>query len=173
MIDIAQKYSEQLKLKIANTIYDLKYMFARAGVTYEYTPEKSTWNKHEFVSMKDSEIIGYISYNINRNDYSVSGLYIINFTDDKITFGRDLGIILDDIFRKFNFRKLTFGVYVGNPIEKSYDAAIKKFGGRIIGVEKEASRLLDGKFYDYKQYEIFREEYIKNKNKVFNKKGEY
>lgn len=163
MIETAQKYTDVLKIKMADTAYDLKYMFARPGFTEEYTPTSDTWFKYEFVSIKNKEVIGYISYDINRNDYSASGLYIINFTDDKITFGRDLGTVLNDIFTKFNFRKLTFGVFVGNPIEKSYDKAINKFGGRIVGVEREASRLLDGKFYDYKIYEIFRTDYLSNK----------
>lgn len=163
MLAIAQKYTDELKGKLADTAYDLKYMFAHSGYTDEYTPSRSTWDKHEFVSLKDGEVIGYMSYYVNRNDYSASGFCAINFTDDKITFGRDLGTVLDDIFTKFNFRKLTFGVYVGNPIEQSYDKAINKFGGRIIGIERKAARLLDGNFYDYKQYEIFREDYMVNK----------
>lgn len=163
MLEAAQKYAEEIKVKNIDTAYDLKYMFAHSGYTDEYNPSKSTWDKHEFVSLKDGKVIGYMSYYVNRNDYSTSGFYAINFTNDKITFGRDLGTVLDDIFTKFNFRKLTFGVYVGNPIEKSYDKTIKRFGGRIIGVERKAARLLDGNFYDYKSYEIFREDYLSNK----------
>lgn len=46
----------------------------------------------------------------------------------------DLGQALQDIFEKFKFRKLTFCVVVGNPIEKSYDKMINKYNGRIIGI---------------------------------------
>lgn len=70
-------------------------------------------------------MIGYIKYNINRSDNSCSGLCIYNFTDNKATFGMDLGHALQDIFDKFKFRKLTFCVAIGNPIEKSYDKMIK------------------------------------------------
>ena len=70
--------------------------------------------------------------------------------------------MIDDIFKKFNFRKLSFGVYVGNPIEKSYDRLIRKYGGRIVGIKIEDTRLIDGKFYDFKMYEIFKNEYIAN-----------
>lgn len=165
MLDIAQKYTNELKIKIADTAYDLKYMFVRFGYTNEYEPSKSTWEKYEFVSICNNEVIGLIYYYINRNEYSVSNFCAINFSDNKITFGRDLGIILNDIFMKYNFRKLKFGVFVGNPIEKSYDKLIQKYGGRIIGTEREAARLLDGKFYDYKEYEIFKEDYLSNKVK--------
>lgn len=165
MLDIAQKYTNELKIKLADIAYDLKYMFVHFGYSNEYEPTKSTWDKHEFVSMSNGEVIGYIRYYINRNEYSASGLSAINFSNNKITFGRDLGTVLDNIFTKFNFRKLKFGVFIGNPIEKSYDKAIEKYGGRIIGIEKKETRLLDGNFYDYKSYEIFREDYLANKAK--------
>lgn len=166
MLDIAQKYEQQLKLKFADIAYDMKYKFVHEGYSEEYKPQSSTWNKHEFVSILEGEVIGYISYYINRNDYSVSGLYATNFSDSKGAFGMDLGRAIINVFTKYNFRKLKFGVFVGNPIEGTYDKMVDKYGGRIIGIEKEASRLLDGRFYDSKTYEIFREDFLRNfKNK--------
>lgn len=162
MIDVAQKYTEILKNKFADISYDLKYMFANSGYVDMYKPEVTTWSKHEFVSILNGEVIGYISYYVNRNEYSVSGLYAVNFTDNKAAFGMDLGNALKDVFTKYNFRKLNFGVFVGNPIEKTYDKMVWKYGGRIVGITKQDARLLDGKFYDHKTYEVFREEYIKS-----------
>lgn len=159
MIDIAQKYSDILKLKFADIVYDEKYKFCNGGYVDEYKPSESTWNTHEFVSIHKGEVIGYISYGINRNEYDVSGLRAINFSDNKIVFGLDLMKVVEGIFSKFNFRKLSFGVYVGNPIEKSYDKMIEKYGGRIVGVKKEECKLMDGKYYDFKIYEILKSEY--------------
>lgn len=160
MIDVAQKYTDVLKLKFANIVYDEKYKFYSSGWFDEYKPSDTTWNTHEFVSTYNGEVIGYITYYINRNEYDVSGLKAINFSDNKIIFGKDLMKVLKDIFEKFNFRKLSFGVYVGNPIEKSYDKMINKYNGRIVGIKKEDSKLSDGKFYDFKIYEIFRKDYL-------------
>ncbi len=90
------------------------------------------------------------------------GLGVINFSDNKIVFGMDLGQALNDIFEKYKFRKLKFSVFIGNPIEKSYDKMIEKYGGRIVGYYKEETRLIDGEYYDEKLYEITREEYLKS-----------
>lgn len=164
MLDNAQKYRDVLRLKVADTIYDLKYMFYHEGWSDEYNPSDNNWNQHEFVSLSpDNEVIGYIKYNISRNDYSVSGISAINFGNDKITFGRDLVQVIDEIFTKYHFRKLSFSVYVGNPIEKTYDRLVEKYGGRIVGVKKEHTRLLDGSLYDLKMYEIFQRDYLASK----------
>ncbi|MDE7445913.1 MAG: hypothetical protein K2N15_09485 [Lachnospiraceae bacterium] len=72
----------------------------------------------------------------------------------------DLEKALKDIFTKFNFNKLKFSVVIGNPIEKAYDKAIKRYGGKIIGIEKQETRLIDGKLYDVKRYEIMRSDYL-------------
>lgn len=170
MLDVAQKYTDTLKLKISETAYDLNYMFYHSGWNDEYSPSNENWNQHEFVSLSsDQEILGYIRYSVSRNDYSVHGLTAINFSDDKITFGRDLVQVVDDIFTKYHFRKLGFSVYVGNPIEKTYDKLIEKYGGRIVGIKKEETRLLDGSFYDFKMYEIFQRDYLASKSSRLNK----
>lgn len=163
MLDVAQKYTDILKMKFAEVTYDEKYKFFNSGWVDEYKPSDTTWNTHEFVSVHNGKLIGYIAYFIDRNEYDASGFRAINFTDNKLVFGRDLIRVLKDVFEKFNFRKLSFGVYVGNPIEKSYDKMIEKYNGRIVGIKKKDSKLSDGKFYDFKMYEIFREDYLKAK----------
>lgn len=110
--------------------------------------------------MLNDEVIGYIAYDVARGDNSVSGLRIINFSDNKAVFGVDLVKALKDIFEKYKFRKLNFNVVIGNPIEKSYDKMIKKYGGRIIGTYKEDVKLIDGEYYDTKLYEILASEYF-------------
>ena len=105
-------------------------------------------------------LIGYIAYNIARADNSAHSLSIMNFSDNKVAFGMDLGQALKDIFEKYKFRKLNFTVVVGNPIEKSYDKMIKKYGGRIVGTYKSDVKLIDGEYYDKKSYEILADEYF-------------
>ena len=123
--------------------------------------DTDTWNRHQFVSLdKEGNVIGYISYSISRADNSAHSLSIMNFSDNKVVFGMDLGQALKDIFEKYKFRKLNFIVVVGNPIEKSYDKMIKKYGGRIVGTYKEDVKLIDGEYYDKKSYEILASEYF-------------
>lgn len=163
MLELAAKYELELQIKFADAFVEErnKYYFT-GGYTNRYKATDSTWNIHEFVSTKNGEVIGYLAYSIDRRTNSTSGLCAISFEAKSLTFSKDFMQFLKDIFEKYCFRKLSFGVYIGNPVEKMYDRHIKKFGGRIVGTWKEDTMLSDGKFYDYKAYEIFRTDYIKH-----------
>lgn len=161
MLEPAIKYKEQLEKLQYNIWFDDKYKYWNCDTYYQSMQiDTDTWNRHQFVSVLDGEVIGYIAYSISRSDNSVHSLSIINFSDNKIVFGMDLGKALKDIFEKYKFRKLTFTVVVGNPIEKSYDKMIKKYGGRIVGTCKEDVKLIDGEYYDKKVYEVLASEYF-------------
>lgn len=164
MLELALNYEEELKKKFRDTWFSEKYKFYSCVNYYEdFKVVDSTWNYHQFVSVdSDKNIIGYIGYCIDRADNSADGLTIINFTDtDNSIFGIDIANAIRDIFKKYHFRKLNFAVVIGNSVEKSYDAMIKKYNGRIVGVKKEDAHLYDGKYYDLKLYEILAKEYLK------------
>jgi len=164
MLDVANKYEAELQRLLMDTWHDEKYKFYHSCYSEAYKAADSTWNSHQFVSIdKDGKILGFISYNINRPNDCVSSIGAINFSDNKVIYGRDLMNVIADIFEKYNFRKIAFSVIVGNPIERSYDRLVAKYGGRIVGVYKEDSKLMDNKFYDSKMYEIFRDDYLKSK----------
>lgn len=168
MLDLGYKYEKEIRSKLMNTWYDKKYMFYHSSPYHEIwkNPENKDgdWNFRQFVSLNSKgEVIGLIGYHINRVDDMANGFGAINFTDNKVTFGMDLAQVIDDIFCKFNIRKLEFAVIVGNPIEKSYDKIIKKYGGNITGIKHKHVKLLDNNYYDHKDYELFREDYIKAK----------
>lgn len=167
MLDLAIKYENKLKELFANVVFDKKYMFYN-GVSYydAYESSKSTWNMHEFVSIDSSgEVIGYIKYSVARDSLTCGGLSIINFSDNKVIFGMDVMTCLDEIFTKFQFRKLSYSVYVGNPVEKTYDRLTKLYGGRIVGTRLQECKLMDGNYYDLKLYEISKEDYLERKRK--------
>lgn len=164
MLEPAIKYKTEFEKLQYDIWFNDKYKYWTCDVYYETLAiNNNTWNNHQFVSVVNDKVIGYIAYNVHRGDNSVDCLSIINFTDDKISFGMDLGQALRDIFEKYKFRKLNFSVVVGNPIEKSYNKMIKKYGGRIIGIKKEDVKLIDGEYYDKKMYEILAAEYYGGK----------
>ena len=165
MLDFSIKYKEQLQQKYFEIWFKEKYKYFRYH-SFESVPEiaTETWNALDFVSIdKNDNIIGNIFYQINRETNNVHSLGIINFSDDIITFGKDLLKVFKDIFEKFNFNKLSFSVIMGNPAERHYDKIISKYGGRIIGIEHKEVKLFDGKLYDKKLYEIVREDYLRSK----------
>ena len=165
MIDIAIRHKEELQELFLGTWYNEKYKFYNMS-SYNgiFAVSDSSWDSHEFVSIdKNNNIIGYISYYIAREHERISDLCVINFTEDKLLFGRDIYQVFKDIFEKFNFRKISYSVIIGNPMERSYDRWTKKYGGQIIGIEREHIKLMDNKYYDVKKYELFRDDYLKSK----------
>lgn len=126
--------------------------------------EESTEKTHQFVSVnKNGQLCGIIFYHIDRRTNSVCGLNAASFRADKLTFAKDLRQAIDDIFCKFNFRKLCFGVVIGNPVERTYDRFIERYGGRIAALYKEDTLLQDGTLADIKVYELFKTEYMKHR----------
>ena len=171
MLDLAINHSEELRQKFRGIWFDDKYKFFENGTYYnDFTVDDTTWNRHQFVSLdSDGDVIGYIGYDINRQANYAHSLAIINFTNDvKTVFAKDLLQVLKDIFEKFAFNKLSFMVVVGNPIESSYDKIVLQHGGRIVGIHKQDTKLMDGKLYDIKQYEILRENYFERNNRPTN-----
>lgn len=156
MIDLAIKYSEEVKQKFRDTWLDDRYKYYHVSNFHEDIHlHESTWNNHEFVSVSDGEVIGYLGYLIDRSSDFAYGLNIINFSEQSNpTFAMDLGKFLRNIFEKYHMRRLEWSVIVGNPIEHSYDRLCQKYGGRIAGTYKERIKLIDGIFYDEKFYEL-------------------
>lgn len=161
MLKPAIMYKDQLESLQYQLYFEDKYKYWNCSVYYEpLNIDPSTWSIHQFVSVLDGEVLGFISYQISRSEDAIYNLNIVNFSDHKATFGRDVVQALKDIFEKYGFRKINFEVVIGNPIERSYDKMIKKYGGRIIGIKKEDVRLVDGKYYDRKMYEVLASEYF-------------
>lgn len=155
MLEPAIKYKDQLEVLQFNTWFEDKYKYWNSNVYYDqWIIDQSSWNRHQFVSVHNGVVLGLISYNISRSENSVDRLSIINFSDNKFIFGKDVMQAITDIFQKFHFRKLSFTVVIGNPIEKTYDRLVHQYGGRIVGIQKDEVKLMDGKYYDLKLYEI-------------------
>ena len=171
MLERANKYQEELYKLFMNAWRNekYKYLLCNPYSHIECLTSKNgldnTWDKHHFVSVYNGQVIGYISYGISRTDNRVYRLEIINFTENSMVFGMDLGKVLVNIFELYKFRKINFMVVIGNPIEKKYDKLVERYNGRIVGLRKKHIKLIDNKYYDTKEYEVFREDYLKAKEK--------
>jgi hypothetical protein len=162
MLDNAIKYENELKEKFIDVWYDndYKYYFENDWRS-EFEIPKNDYEQRSFVSLdKDNNIIGYISYNISRHASTAYAFNAINFSKNKFVFGKDLYNVIDDIFCKFNMNRLEFDVVVGNPAEKSYDKMVEKYNGRIVGTKRQSIKLIDGRLYDEKLYEILKDDYL-------------
>lgn len=164
LLDIAFRHEEELRNKFMDVWYDDAYKFYYVSPfrgIYSIQNDYSAYAR-QFVSLDTSgKIIGFIGYDICNESDSAEGLSIINFSDNKILFGFDVAQVINDIFCKFNMRKLEFSVVCGNPIETTYDKMTQKYNGQVEGLLRKHIRLADGQYYDQKLYGIFREDYIK------------
>jgi len=171
MIDIANKYADELKKKFFDTWGKERYKYWQINGYDKGCPEfpETNYGEVHFVIKNADEIIGYVSYNINRQTRCVWGFEAVNFSDNKTLFGLSLFRILKNVFEKDGFNKINFNVVIGNPIEKSYDKFIELYGGRIVGVYNEDIIISDGTLCDYKLYEIMKVDYLRNKKLLTNK----
>ena len=171
MLDLAIKYEDELKKEMVGIMFVEKYKFENVASYYNQTIIRKDlvgWDEIQMVSVnKEGRVIGYFSVVLCRDTFNLSNLHIINFTDDKVLFAKDLKNFLMKLIERGAIRKLNFTVVIGNPIEESYDKMIEKYGGRIIGIRREDVKLFDGKLYDTKSYEIFMENIRKLRNKTY------
>jgi hypothetical protein len=165
MLEIAKIHESQLQSLFSRIVFDDKFKFYNASNYYDYniSLDNDSWNSLQFASVdKDGNVLGYLSAKISRASEYVSSLQVINFYELNYTFSKDFHQFITDLFIKFKFRKINFSVIIGNPAEKMYDKYIEKYNGRVVGIYKEDVRLFDGKYYDFKVYEIFKNEFEKS-----------
>lgn len=164
MLEPAQKHEGRIRAAYLDVMYDEEFMYEDPSVYRDvYEVKDSTWQAHNFASLNSKgELVGYMGYRINRESNCAYALTAINFQKGKFSpvFGRDLIQLIRDIFLKFNFRIMRFSVIVGNPAERMYDRYIERIGGRIIGTFTDECRLIDGKLYSMKYYEVKRDDFI-------------
>jgi len=168
MLKLSFPHKTELNKVYQSVIYDDRYMFYNFSSYWdmEVALDNSSWNAIEFLSMDDSgKILGMFRAKIDRAANNCSSLGVINFGEKNITFSRDFHQFLENLFEKFGLHKLEFNIAVGNPAEKMYDRFIHRYGGRIVGILKESTRLHDNKLYDVKLYELFNRDYFEAKQR--------
>lgn len=161
MLKPAILYKDILSKLHANTWHDEKYKFYHGFYCNSISIDENTWNKNQFVSVdKGDNVIGYISYNIDRNINGVSCFGIMNFSNNMLEFGKDVFRTIEDVFLKYNFDRAEWLVVCGNPIERTYDKLCAKYGGRIVGVFRNSTKTMDNVIRDTKIYEILKEDFL-------------
>lgn len=168
MLKLAFPYKHKLEEEFLKTIYNDKYKYYHCSSWFNYQLKLSedSWNEIEMVSVDTNDnVLGFLAATIRRDSDKVTSLRAINFYDLNYTFAKDFHEFLVRLFELLNMRKIEFTVVIGNPAEKMYDKYIEKYGGKITGYYRETVKLYDGNFYDMKSYELFREDYLRNKKR--------
>ena len=161
MIELAHKYSDELKLKLLECSLDPRYMyyFGEAG-SYNFELGDNTVWRRDFVSVdKDGKLLGYIGYSISLSAGRAHSFGLISFDIGNLAFVRDAQKVFTDIFEKYHLNMISWTAYADNPVASSYRRMCEKFGGKEVAHERQVARLLDGQLHDSITWEISAEEY--------------
>ena len=165
----AKIYEDEIRKKMWEIWYDEKYQYYFGGRwrrDFSLNDDKSDYPRMAFAVLNNKdELIGYINYFVDDITNVAQWFGAINFSNDKYTFGKALNQVIIDCFLKYGMEVLEWSVFIGNPIEKSYDKLCKKFGGHIVGIRHKRAQTLSGKTCDDKVYEILREDFLNAYNK--------
>ena len=160
----AKLYEEQIKRKMWEIWYDEKYQYYFGGnwrSDLSLADNNSDYLKRAFAVLNNrDELIGYISYSVDNELRIAQWFGAVNFSDDKLTFGKALRQVIEDCFLKFGMEVVEWCAICGNPIERSYDRMCKRLGGRIVGTRHKRAKDMAGNVHDDKLYEILREDYL-------------
>lgn len=161
----AKFYEEEIKRKMWEVWYDEKYQYYFSGswrCDFSLNDSNNEWPRRAFavLNQKD-ELIGYICYSVDTEMRVAQWFGAINFSNDKLTFGRAMRQVIEDCFLKFGMEVVEWRVICGNPIEDSYDRMCEKLGGHIISIQHRRTKDLAGNVHDDKSYEILREDFMK------------
>jgi hypothetical protein len=160
MLEPAKLYEKQLNNCMTKTVLDPYYQwyhlqYPEPAVTIDDT----FWNKTQLVSIEDGVVQGYFKATWQRPENYIDSITCANFNrENKNLFATDIRRFLKYLVYDLNISKIKWSVVIGNPIEKHYDRIIRRFSGRIIGIERYAY-LINGKYYDRKIYEWINDYY--------------
>ena len=172
MLKRALLYKDELMKKYVETWDDISTKYYYCDYHNELEIKDDDWNLDQFVSINEAgEVVGYITGRHNQIARSIESISLIAFTTDlkdRVILLTDLQKLIHDYFYVYNYNRVEFGVYVGNPVEKFYDKYINACGGKVCGYCRQSERCMDGTYVDHKTYEILACEYKENI-----KQGEY
>ena len=121
---------------------------------YHGTDTDPRYKQDEWVSLnQQGEVVGYFCAFVDKATISVDDISIAKFKDDK-SFAFDLVRFIRNMRRRY--RVTRWACVIGNPSEKNYDRIALLYGGRIVGTFSKKVKLLDGRYYDEKWYEVER-----------------
>lgn len=164
MLKRALLYKDRVQEELIKTWDNLKYQYYWGEYCNLDNIDDNNWDNDQYVSVceETDEICGYICVKHRRYANQVSSIYFTGFSNkskNNAILLKDVREVVHNCFYKYNYDRVCFGVYVGNPIEKYYDSLVATSGGRVCSYKRKSTRGLQGQLLDFKEYEILIEEY--------------
>ena len=170
MLAPAQLYVNELQERFDSIIGDLNYQYFFSTPDMALDVRKTFLNQEScfnFVSVEDDTVIGFITYNYNYSTMSATGIGVLSFEPNSLTFAADLKKVFEDLLYQKNFIRIEFLAFEENPATKKYFSLIKKIKGyesHIHGPLLFANRLADGKLHNSYIIELISSQFIFNRS---------
>ncbi len=161
MLKPAQLYKEELSKALIKTWYDPKYQFYNSN-EYCYVPDFQDNNERywQFVSINEhGKLLGYITFCADRKTMAANWWGALSFCIGDFRFIRDLLQLIQDVFFKYGFERISWICVADNPAIRGYRKFIKRHGGRECGYYRQNTLLVDGKLHDEVCFEILKSEF--------------
>lgn len=162
MLKPAQLYTDELKKKSLESLYDLgnKYWSGSTGDSILCDLPDNNYDSHHFVSVNSSGgVIGYICYQVDWIAMSADRFGIISYDKGNPAFAKDVNTAIINLFTEYHMNRIEWMCYADNTALRGYRNFIKKHGGRECGYHRQVSKLLDGKLHDSIDFEILASEF--------------
>ena len=153
MLAPASQYQTQLSKLWAEKATDPDYLYWHVDIHYNPLADirNTNYRKDEWVSVVDGEVVGYFCVLVDKNTRSANDMSIASFKKSK-QYGYDFVTFIKTLERKYRY--VRWAAVDGHPHEKHYLSILKRYNGRVVGVFKNKIKLLNGRLYDEKWYEI-------------------
>ena len=160
MLHSAALFKNEIGIKMISMAFDPKYQWYYAGIGFDGFDHLHEEDSQHFVSTNLSgNLIGYITYRVDRSTRVAFALNIISLDMGNLEFIKDVNQVIRTIFEQNHMNRLVIFVYVDNPHFRGCRKLIKKLGGHEIKKIHETDRLIEGEFRDGIMFEIVAEDY--------------
>lgn len=162
MLDLAVRHAQELQFQYLQTVGNDFYQYYRSRPNQLYFIPLADDNgqKLQYVSVDSEGVAGYVACDIDRLTRTARNLEAIRFRRSP-EYSADLFRFMDLIFNRCGMDKVIWDVIVGNPAEKFFDFIAETYGTRIVGTFHQAVMMQDGRLYDSKYYEFWKQDFMK------------
>lgn len=153
MLKPAKLYEDILREEFTKVAYTDEFMlYTGYGHMHSISNFDLQDNVYSYAVVdKEDNLVGYISYRVDPWLSVAYNFGIYSFVKDTITLANDLYEIMKSLIATYH--RIEWRMIAGNPVERSYDALLKKFNGRKITL-KDSTKDNYGNYHDEYIYEI-------------------
>lgn len=159
MLVAAKNYEQELQSLARTTWYDEKYQYFWCGYYSDLNFHEDDFWHRDFAYIENGKVKGFFSYKMDRDARSITSFGLLSFFGPSVAFMNEVMKHIKWLFDAGIVDRMEFFAFESNPVMRSYQRMVKRFGGKPVGKLTRAMRLYDGKLHNSIIFEILREDY--------------